>query len=326
MMRDLIRFLRHRQNILGLVIVTGFVATALAAPSLAPAPPGEEFSPYRQVENLKSHFPVSPNAEVRLGTVPTGILGGQLDVYYTAVWGTRSALKFGLLAALGTAALGVLLGALSAYWGGLANNLIMRVTDAFLAFPVVVGVVVFQQILQVVNAYALMHYFEQPGAEPAATGPLQRLFESIDPVMLALIVFSWMGYARLTNTMVMSLKNTAFVEAAQALGAGGLRIVARHLIPNAISPAIVLAARDIGGMVLMQATLTFIGIGGGSEWGTLLATGRRWIIGPGGNPLAYWWVFIPATLALILFGVGWNLLGDGLNDWLNPKADAGGIL
>jgi peptide/nickel transport system permease protein len=129
-----------------------------------------------------------------------------------------------------------------------------------------------------------------------------------------------MAYARLTNSRVLGLKHTEFIEAARAMGASGGRIILRHLIPNSVSPAIVLAARDIGGMVLMQATLTFIGIGGGSEWGEILATGRRWIIAPGGNPLTYWWVFVPVTLALVIFGIGWNLLGDGLNDWLDPQS------
>ena len=74
-----------------------------------------------------------------------------------------------------------------------------------------------------------------------------------------------------------------------------------------------------GAMVILEASFTFIGISGYLPWGVLLVSGRNWIIGPGGNPLAYWWVFLPVTLALVLFGLGWNLLGDGLNDALNPK-------
>jgi peptide/nickel transport system permease protein len=152
--------------------------------------------------------------------------------------------------------------------------------------------------------------------QPNAT---QNFLLSLDPVMLALIFFSWMPYARITNTTVMGIKRATYIEAAVALGASRRRIIFRHLIPNTISPVIVLATRDIGSMVLLLATFTFIGIGGRSEWGNLLAFGRNWVIGPGGNPLARWWVFLPATLALMLFGIGWNLLGDGLNDWLNPR-------
>jgi hypothetical protein len=84
--------------------------------------------------------------------------------------------------------------------------------------------------------------------------------------------------------------------------------------------AIVLAARDVGGVVLLQATLTFIGIGGGSVWGEMLSQGRNWIIGPGGSMLGYWWVFLPPTFAVMLFGIAWNMLGDSLNDVLDPTA------
>jgi peptide/nickel transport system permease protein len=287
---------------------------------LAPPVPEKEFSPYQTVEKLKGRFPSPPGEYAVMGTIPTGLLGKQLDVFYTLIWGTRSALKFGVLAALGTAILGVLVGAVSAFWGGWLNTVVMRITDAFLAFPIIVGVVLFQQLLSIAQNYAMIYYYDQQvGSEPAVISAVQAIFNYIDPVLLALILFSWMAYARLVNSRVFCLKDAEFIQAARAMGAGGGRIVLRHLIPNSISPAIVLAARDIGGMVLMQATLTFIGVGGGSEWGEILAIGRRWIVAPGGNPLTYWWVFVPVTLALVLFGIGWNLLGDGLNDWLDPK-------
>jgi hypothetical protein len=136
--------------------------------------------------------------------------------------------------------------------------------------------------------------------------------------MLSLIVFSWMPYARLIHSIVLTLKQTEFVQAAHALGGGPFWIVRKHLLPNSLSPAIVLAARDIGGVVLLQATLTFIQIGGGSVWGEMLAQGRNWVIGPGGNVLRYWWVFLPPTFAIMLFGIAWNMFGDSLNDILDP--------
>ena len=144
------------------------------------------------------------------------------------------------------------------------------------------------------------------------------LLQRIDPVMVAFILFSWMPYARIMNTVVLRLKQTEYIQATRALGAGHATVIFRHLIPNAIAPAIVLAARDVGGMVLLHATFTFIGPGGNSLWGRLLVRGRDWVISPGGI-LTYWWVFLPATLALMLFGVGWNLIGDGLNEVLNPR-------
>ncbi len=217
--------------------------------------------------------------------------------------------------------MGVFLGAASAFIGGWGDNLIMRITDAFLAFPVIVGVVVFQELLQVAqNAtdMQMIYQMEQGLQATPQMSMLQLLFEKIDPVLLAIVLFSWMPYTRLTHSMVYRVKGAEFIEAAQALGAGPWRMLFRHLIPNSISPAIVMAARDIGGMVLLQATFTFIGMGGGSEWGGLLAIGRRWVIGAGGSLVTYWWVFVPITLALVFFGIGWSLLGDGVNDWLNP--------
>ena len=119
--------------------------------------------------------------------------------------------------------------------------------------------------------------------------------------------------------MVRVVKEAEFVLASRSLGAGPLRIIFRHLLPNAITPAVVLLARDIGGMVVLGAAFTFVGIAGGSEWGTLLVISRDWILASPGNPLAYWWVYVPATAALVLFSVSWNLLGDGLNAALNPR-------
>jgi peptide/nickel transport system permease protein len=110
-----------------------------------------------------------------------------------------------------------------------------------------------------------------------------------------------------------------FVTAARSLGVGGVRILTRHLIPNAIGPALVLLARDVGGVVVMGAAFTFVGMPGGAEWGTLLVLSRSWVLGAPGNPFAYWWAYIPATLALVVFSSTWNLLGDGLNSFLNPQ-------
>ncbi len=316
-MKSLRRFFSHWQNFLALAIICLFCLVALAAPRLAPPPDSMDFSPFLVVKGLKSQVPVPPGPQALLGTVATGIGQAQLDVFYTLVWGTRSALSFGLTVTLGTALIGLLLGAVSAYFGGVANDLAMRLTDAFLAFPIIAGVVIFEQLLT--NLFTFPDELLTSNPTLNAPSPFIVWLSKIDPLMLALVLFSWMPYARLTNTLVLRLKQADFVQAALAMGAGSGRIIFRHLVPNSLSPTIVLAARDVGGMVILQATFTFIGIAGNSAWGGLLTTARRWIIGPGGNVLAYWWVFLPVTAALVLFGIGWNLLGDGLNDWLNPR-------
>lgn len=303
-MKSLRRFLSRPQNLLALVMLVLYVVVAAAAPLLAPADDPDNPGPFKAVGRPTDVIPRPPSREAPLGTLPR-----QLDVFYTLIWGTRSALRFGLIVALTTACLGVLVGATSAYLGGRINGLVMRITDAFLTFPAIAGV----WLLQEVTVPAI------PFAEPT---PLQKalLNLKLDPVMLALILFSWMPYARLINASMIQLKQTEYVLAARSLGARNIRIILRHLLPNAIAPAIVLAARDVGGMVILESAFTFIGLGGSTEWGILLVAGRDYIIGMGGNPLTYWWVFLPATLAVVFFGVGWNLLGDGLNTLLNPRA------
>ncbi|NJN55703.1 MAG: ABC transporter permease subunit [Anaerolineae bacterium] len=129
--------------------------------------------------------------------------------------------------------------------------------------------------------------------------------------MLTLILFSWMPYARMTNATVSQLRQTEYIQAAIALGASGPRLLRRHLLPNALSPVIVLMARDVGGMVVLAATFVFIGFGGDIAWAIMLVASRDFVIGLGGNPFVYWWAFVPIALALTLFALGWNLLGDG---------------
>jgi peptide/nickel transport system permease protein len=137
--------------------------------------------------------------------------------------------------------------------------------------------------------------------------------------MVALILFSWMPYARIVNTTVAQLRSAEFVTAARALGATEARIIFRHLLPNAISPAIVFLARDIGGVVVFASALTFIGFGGDIAWAIMLVSAREFVLGISGNPFVYWWSFLPVALAVTFFALTWNLLGDALNVALNPR-------
>jgi peptide/nickel transport system permease protein len=299
------QFFSRWQNLLAVAMVGCYVLVAAVAPQLSPSDDPENPSPFKLVGKNTDVLPRPPSEEAPLGTLPRG-----MDVYHTLVWGTRSALRFGLVVALSTAFLGIIIGAVGAYFGGLFNGLTMRVTDAFLTFPTIAGVWLFRQIL-------LPPRFEADATQTWLQRTVLNL--ELNPVTVTLILFSWMPYARIINTTITQLKQTEFVVAARSLGAGHRRIIVRHLLPNAIAPAIVLAARDVGAMVLLESAFTFIGIGGSTHWGTILVMGRDYVIGLGGNPLAYWWTFAPATLALVFFGIGWNLLGDGLNTLLNPR-------
>ncbi len=275
---------------------------------------------HTRAERLDSK-PHPPSDIAPLGTLPY-----QYSVYHTLVWGSRDALRFGLIVVLISGLFGVVWGASAGFAGGPVNTVMMRVADAFLAFPVIAGVVFLQQLVAIaVESAGGIFYFnlgtlgriEDTVGNPTT---IQILLGYISPVMLSLILFLWMPYARMTNSMVIALKNTEFIHASRALGSSFIRTVFRHIIPNSLTPAIVLMARDVGGVIILQATLTFIQLGGNSPWGDMLSQGRNYIINAGGL-LRYWWVYIPATAAVMLFAIAWNLLGDGLNDLLDPTAN-----
>jgi peptide/nickel transport system permease protein len=295
---------------------------------LSPPHDPENPSPYKEIESEFYQLPTPPDSVSPLGTVPKppisgpGIPTGQgpshrWDVYHSLIWGTRSALRFGLITALLTAAFGVAVGAVSGYAGGTLGSVTMRVTDAFLAFPAIAAI----WLLERVFFSGLITPF---GFEVQQFRPFEQVMIDlqIDSIMIAFILFGWMPFARIVNTTVDQVRHTDYVSAAQSLGAGGSRILVHHILPNAISPAIVLIARDIGAMVILACALIFIGIGSAKYlvWGVVLVGARDYIIGSGGNPFTYWWVFLPIALFLILFGMGWNLLGDGINTALNPRS------
>ncbi|MFO7662750.1 MAG: ABC transporter permease [Chloroflexota bacterium] len=318
------RFFGRLPNLIGLGLVLLFVLVAILAPRIAPPVDPSIPWPFKSYGQRFSRQPLPPGPEIPLGTTPQiqnlpqyGFLPGQdashqWDVFYTLVWGTRSALRFGLVVALSTALIGLVVGTVSGYIGGTTSMVVMRLTDAFLAFPAIAAIWVIQRTFYN-NLY-------NPFIEPQALTGWETLLQNwqIDPIMIALIFFSWMPYARLMNVQVRRAKQAEYIRAAESMGATSARIIWRHLLPNTISPVVVLGARDVGGMVILASAFIFIGFGGNVAWGTILVTSRDYIIGVGGNPFQYWWTFVPVSLALILFGVAWNLLGDGLNTLLNP--------
>lgn len=315
-MRSIHFFFSRWRNWVGVLLLACYVALAFAAPILSPQNPKKPG--VFLVKGSVKHQPQPPSETNLLGTLP-----GQVDVFHTLVWGAGDALKFSFTVVFFTALFGVTYGAAAGYMGGWINGLMMRIADAFLSFPIIAGVIFFQQLIAMTISTMGGQYLggEILGME-GYSGEMtfwQRMLTVIDPLIFSLILFSWMPYARMVNAVVIPLKNTEFIQAAQALGAPAIQVVFRHLIPNSISPAIVLAARDMGNVVLFQATMTFINIGGKSPWGEMLYIGRNWVIGPYGNPFHYWWVFMPATIAILFFGIAWNIIGDGLNDAINPR-------
>jgi peptide/nickel transport system permease protein len=281
----------------GIVLVLAFVAVALAAPVIAP-PEGK--NPYTMPRASYSTQPEPPRPGHPLGTTESSF-----DVFYGLVWGTHIALRVGISVTVGRVIIGVVLGLVSGYYGGWLDAVIMRITDAFMAFPVVPAALVLLVLLAPTRL----------GRVGAGSG-----VNSI--IVISLILFGWMQYSRLVRGNVLVERAKQYVEAAVATGARGSHIIWRHILPNVPQGVFVLVASDVGAMVVLAAVFTFLGLSGSSglaDWGWLLYTSRNWIIGTPSNAFQYWYTYLPPIAAILLFSAGWNLVGDGLRDVLDPR-------
>ncbi len=219
-----------RQNplsIVGIILILIFIVIAILAPVIAPPRDGT-IDPYQIPRYGYSPTPKPPSTEH-----PFGLTEGQYDIFYGLIWGTRSAFKVGLIVISSVVTIGVLLGSLAGYFGGIIDEIIMRIADIFLAFPALILAM----------------------AITVALGP------SLDSVILALIIVSWPIYTRLIRGDILSVREEDYVESARGMGASSLRIITRHILPNSIYPTLVMASLDIGAVVLSAAALSFLGLG-----------------------------------------------------------------
>jgi peptide/nickel transport system permease protein len=279
--------LRNPVSIAGLILVTFFALVAIFAPILAP--PADPAQPYQIPRDGFQAEPQPPSAAHPFGTTQ-----GQYDLYYGVVWGTRTAFEIGLIVTGVTVAIGGTLGALTAFIGGPADEIFQRIVELFLAFPFLLAALTLATIL----------------------GP--KIRNGLLTAMIALIAFGWPSYARIIRGDVLTVKEREYVLAARALGVSNLRILFRHIIPNAMYSLLVVASLDIGTYVLTFAALSFLGLGateGYADWGQLLSYARNWI------PVlsTYWYIVVFPGVALLLFVLGWNLIGDAFRDALDPK-------
>ena len=221
--------------------------------------------------------------------------------------------------------IGAIIGTLSAYQKGFLGKFLLWLTDTLLAFPVIVTTILFYNIfismvLKIVGAENItmlrnmtFNFQNMP--------PSTKLLMSLDPILISFVFFLWMPYARLMNSSVRKVMKNEYILAARASGVKNGRIMFRYVIPNAIQPLITVAAKDVGALVVLQSALSYLGMGNGSPWATLLLMGRNFMFAPKGV-FTYWWIFVPVGLAIILFSMAWGLLGDGLNKTLDPEEKA----
>jgi len=275
-------------SLTGVVIIVIFIIIAIFAPLIAPTPAGQ-LNSYMIPRDGYWAEPEPPSNAHILGTTQ-----GQYDIFYGVVWGTRSAFRVALVVMSITLLIGIVLGSLAGYFGGVLDEVIMRITDIFLAFP------------WLILAMALV----------VVLGP------GLKSVMIALIVVWWPSYARLIRGDILQVREEDYVEAARGLGASSGRVIIRHVLPNAIYPALIMASLDIGAVVLSAAALSFLGLGapeGYADWGQMTQFAQNWIVGPLDNPLKYWYAVIIPGLFILFFVLGWNLLGDAFRDIFDPR-------
>ncbi len=270
---------RNPLSLVGIAFVCVFFLIAAIAPYIVPYP--QDISGgIRTKEKLRP-----PSWEHFFGTDEMG-----RDIFSRVLYGTRISLMIGSLIIVVAAGIGVPLGLLAGFYGGWLEELVMRVTDVFLALP---GIVL---------AIAIV----------AALGP------GIKNAVLALSLVWWPGYVRLVHGKVKGLREDLYIEAARAIGSSRMRILFRHILPNCISTILVKASMDMGMAILHAAGLGFIGIGAQPptpEWGAMVSAGRRYL------PTWWWYATFPG-LAIWFTVLGFNFLGDALRDALDPKMRA----
>jgi len=275
MVRILRKLAEDRAALLGLVLILLLVLAAILAPLLSTHP--QDVAEFHTAQRLSA-----PGAQNWLGTDRMGS-----DIYSRLLFGARITITIAVTAITVAVIIGVPIGLIAGYYEGIGSDLLMRLSDIFLAVP------------QIVLAIAIA----------------QTLGPSIENVILALSATYWPFWARLVYAETRSCKNEPFIEAAIALGCSPWRVMVLHILPSISSSIIVRTTIGMGGTILTAATLGFLGLGPPPptpEWGRTIAESREFL------PMAWWYAAFPG-LAIFLVVMGFNLLGDGLRDVLDPR-------
>jgi peptide/nickel transport system permease protein len=267
---------RNRLQRASFIIIVLLILVAIFAPVIAPYP-GHALSETNPVDKLQP-----PSAKYWFGTDELG-----RDMFSRVIYGTRISLQTALIAVGLALLIGVPLGAIAGGLGGVADEIIMRITDVFLSFPPLLLAI----------------------AIAAFLGPNLR------NAMLAIAISWWPWYTRIIRGQAVSIRERQFVRAARAIGAPKSSIIFKHILPNTFAPVIVQASMDIGGVILTIASLSFLGLGAQPptpEWGLLISTSRTYFLNG-------WWYSTFPGIAIFITVLVFNLIGDGFREVLDPK-------
>ena len=301
-------------SIAGTILITFCVLVAVFAPAIIP--PASTREPYMTPRDGFGPVPLAPGAEWKTRppaepfwfklvgkTEWTHIFGtasGQYDIFYGVIWGARTAFTVGIIVESLTLLIGIIVGSLSAFYGGWVDNILQRITEIFMAFPYLMAALTLSAIMTPIVG------------------------KGIWPPIIAMVSFGWMSYARIIRGDILSVRERDYIMAARVIGVKDRRLITKHIIPNAIYPTMILASMNIGADVISFAALSFLGIGtevGYADWGQLISFARNWIP----SLTTYWWIVVFPAVAIILFTLGWNLLGDALRDIMDPRMRGRGV-
>jgi peptide/nickel transport system permease protein len=277
--RILKELVRNKAALLGLGIVLLVVVAALCAPLISPV------DPFLQEVTHRLKPPLWTGEDGQTYYLGTDHLGR--DILSRLIYGSRISLVIGVCAVSLAGTLGTLLGLVAGYQGGRIDDLCMRLTDTMLAMPFIL----------------------------LALAVIAVLGSSLQNIIFVLGITSWVSYARVVRAEVLTLRTREFVAAAQALGGRGARIIFRHLLPNVLTPVIVIATLEVARMIILESALSFLGLGvqpPTPTWGGMLADGRAYLS-------TAWWLATVPGLCIMLSVLGINLLGDWLRDVLDPR-------
>lgn len=274
--------LENPLTLLGMVIVAAYLVMALLAPIIEPSTGG---NPYQMPRDFAAARQPPMTDGYLFGTTETGG-----DLLYGIIWGSRLTIYISLSVVVSTTVIGCIIGGVAGYVGGWVDEVIMRFVDAMISIPALVWAIAFV----------------------TALGP------SITNIVIGLSTMLWGTYARIMRGEVIHVKNEAYVEAAHVVGESHTQVFLKEIVPNAIPPIFVQSTLYFGKVVLIAASVSFIGLAppGIVEWGVLVSQGQQGLIA------GRWWGSFFPGLAIFFWAFGWNVIGDGLRDVLDPRSQA----